>query len=499
MPVLAAIDIGANSVRMKIAGVEGRRLRVIAEDREVTRLGEAVFREGRLAPAAMDHTLRVLRRFQRAVREHAVDRLRVVGTSPLRDATNAEEFVTWVRAALGWRVEIITGLEEGRLIHLGVVSRVRTGSGVLLIDLGGGSCELTLSRGGHILAMHSLPLGAVRLTGEFLDHDPPKKAELERMRAYIREELAAVAGPIRRARVGAVLATSGTAAALAASLAERNERVRAAAVRRLANQLSRMRSEQRQKVVGIGTRRTEIIVAGAWVFAEIMEAIPLPAFRYLPLGLRDGMLAQMVAERAGGGSLRRRLETDRGDALLALCRHYEIDLPVAEQVRTLVVQLFRRLQTVHGLPPEYREWLEAAALLHEVGAFINHAGRHRHARYIVANAEIFGFTPRQRLVIANLVRFLGRTQPAPSDPGLQSLGEQAALIPRAVALLRLARALNQGRRGAVADVRARVGRRRVHLRLRTGRGGAPLELWAVAKEAAYFRRVFGRSLTADAA
>src|SRR5580693_1405580 len=193
MPTFAAVDIGSNSVRLKIAKVVRGRLETLHEDREVTRLGESVFADGSLDPQAMALTLRVLRRFHRATQEHAADRVRVVATSALRDAGNSRAFRDWVRSATGWRLEVISGLEEGRLIHLGVVANARISkSRALLIDLGGGSCELTLSVSGHIVDMVSLPIGAVRLTQTFLQTDPPKRAELQQMRSVIQREVSRI-------------------------------------------------------------------------------------------------------------------------------------------------------------------------------------------------------------------------------------------------------------------------------------------------------------------
>ncbi|MGC2322391.1 MAG: exopolyphosphatase, partial [Terriglobales bacterium] len=216
MPTFAAVDIGANSVRLKIARLVRQRLRVVHEDREVTRLGESVFRTGMLDPHAMEHTIKVLRRFHRASQGHGADFVRVVATSALRDSRNARAFTDWVRAVTGWRVEIVSGLEEGRLIHFGVISGTRIGvSRLLLIDLGGGSCELTLSVDGQIRSMFSLPVGAVRLTQEFLHHDPPRKSELKQLREFVAEELSRIERRIAAARTQLAIATSGTAAALA--------------------------------------------------------------------------------------------------------------------------------------------------------------------------------------------------------------------------------------------------------------------------------------------
>lgn len=221
MSVFAAVDIGSNSVRLKIARVVGHRLETIHEDRVVTRLGESVFRSGILAPQAINTTVKVLRRFHRAVQDSGANRVRVVATSAMRDARNSSAFVAWVRSATGWKVETISGLEEGRLIHLGVLANSRLSSpDLLLIDLGGGSCELTVSKHGHIREIVSLPLGAVRLTEEFLRHDPPNAVEVHRLRVDIADEIDRVRERIAAPRVKSVIATSGTAAALAGAARE---------------------------------------------------------------------------------------------------------------------------------------------------------------------------------------------------------------------------------------------------------------------------------------
>src|SRR5271170_7662301 len=144
MPTFAAVDIGSNSVRLKIARLTRRGLSEIHEDREVTRLGESVFRSGFLSPDAIANTVKVLRRFHRAVQNAGADSVRAVATSALRDARNSQAFLEWVHSTTGWKVEIISGLEEARLIHLGLVSTLRIDSApTLMVDLGGGSCELT--------------------------------------------------------------------------------------------------------------------------------------------------------------------------------------------------------------------------------------------------------------------------------------------------------------------------------------------------------------------
>jgi exopolyphosphatase/guanosine-5'-triphosphate,3'-diphosphate pyrophosphatase len=520
MPTFAAIDIGSNSCRLKIATVHAHRLKTLHEDREVTRLGESVFQAGVISPEAMAGTIRALKRFHKAVQLHVVDKVRVVATSAMRDARNADAFTEWVRSATGWKVEVISGLEEGRLIQLGVVTHEVGARGkCLLIDLGGGSCEITLSDRGRIKSMVTLPLGAVRLQEEFLQGDPPAREDVARLKQYIERELRRVDKKLGSVRVGLVVATSGTAAALAEASGhvrkgnvarktlakKRMERVGALTadtpdVRRLAERLTRMTNAEREAVPGIGPRRSEIIIGGAMVYANLLERLGLKGFRYSPLGLRDGMLAQMLAEVDLRTSVHQKLESERWAGVLEVCRRYEIELRNVEPVREHVVQLFDALAGVHQLPGEYRLWLQAAAMMHDLGKFMNHQGHYRHTQYIIANSEIFGFSPEQRLVVSAMARYLGKSRPDPMDRVMRGIPvEQHVHVTEALVLLRLAVALNRDRASAAVRLQPHVYPRRVLLELVPGRGGAELEKWSLKKEADYFREVFRRELFVEVA
>ena len=524
MPTFAAIDIGSNSVRLKIAEVQQHRLKTLHEDREVVRLGESVFQAGVISPDAMANTIRALKRFQKAVQLHVVDKVRVVATSAMRDARNAAAFTAWVKSATGWPVEVISGLEEGRLIHLGVVTHEAGARGrCLLIDLGGGSCEVTLSDAGRIKEMVSLPLGAVRLQQEFLRVDPPAKEDVARLKQYIDRELRRAERKLGTPRVSLVVATSGTAAALAEAseamatkLPVRKTLNKAGGpkrfvrihpdlatteeVRRLADRLVKMDNDQRAAVPGIGPRRSEIILGGALVYASLLERMGLKGFRYSPLGLRDGILAQMLADVDLRASVHKKIETERWAGVLEVCRRYGVDQKKAEPVRQHVVELFDALAHVHELPPEYRLWIQAAAMMQDVGKYMNHQGHHRHTQYIVANSEIFGFSPEQRAIVSAIARYLGKSRPDAMDRVMRAIPlEEHGHVLASVVLLRLALALNQDRASAVVRMRARVYPRRVAIELVPGRGGAELEAWSLKKEAAYFREVFRRDLAVEVA
>jgi exopolyphosphatase/guanosine-5'-triphosphate,3'-diphosphate pyrophosphatase len=527
----AAVDIGSNSCRLKIARVVAHRLKTLHEDREVTRLGTSVFETGLVSPDAMATTLKALKRFQRAVQSHGVDQIRVVATAAMRDARNAQAFVTWAKAETGWSIEIISGLEEARLIHRGVMANEPLAAGkVILVDVGGGSCEITLSEHKRIKETVSLPLGAVRLTQEFLPTDPPSEEGLARMKQFIARELRRAHRRFQPAlAVGAaplVIATSGTAAALAEAHTAlvkpepqaKSARTRAAGpagktakrastkfdaaeitthaqVRRLATKLRKMDMAARAAVPGIGLKRAEIVVAGAFVYAELLECFDLAGFRYSSLGLRDGILAQMLAEKDDRATVHLQFEQERWESVLATAKRYGVNLRQAEPVKHHAEQLFRDLASLHHLPAEYENWLAAAAMLSEIGKFLNHQGHHRHTQYMISSSEIYGYTAQQRTIVSAIARYLGKTRPQPGDRAMRNIPPlEHANVARSVVLLRLARALNQDRASDVLRVAARVYPKRVLLELEPGRTGAELELWSLRKEAAYFREVFGREL-----
>jgi len=505
MPTFAAVDIGSNSVRLKIARLQAGRLRSLHEDREVTRLGEGVFGSGFLTPESMAETVKVLRRFHRTTQQIVTDTVRVVATSALRDARNSQAFLEWVRSATGWRVEIVSGVEEARLIHLGLISGTRVDRvPTLMMDLGGGSCELTVSHRGHIRDAVSLPLGAVRLTNEFLRHDPARKGELKRLHGFVTREATRIVKRIGEARIRNVIATSGTAAALAAvasHLRRDGSRQRTivsrAEMSKIAQQLSRLPVVERRKIEGIGPRRAEIIIAGAIVYHELLDRLRLKGFRYSPLGLRDGVLAQMAADYDRSTRSGKQIESERWESILKAVEHYRIDRKHALEVRDTAISLFTALRSVHRLPPEYGEWLSAAAMLYEVGDYVNRSGHHRHTHYIISNSEILGYTPQQRRIIAAIARYLGKSRPTVEDGPMKVIDNlDRPDVLKAIVLLRMARALNLSRSRAVEKVRIRVHAPGVKLTLVPRRRmGMDLELWSIEKERDYFREVFGRELS----
>ncbi len=306
----AAVDIGSNSTRMLAAEVvPGGAPVVLAAEREVTRLGASVFHDGKLSQAAIEDTVRVLARMADIYRRLEVVGVRAVATSAVRDASNQAEFLARATTALGAKVEIITGREEARLIHQGVMSRwPQPGKRVLVIDIGGGSAEIISSEDGTLVDAVSKPLGAVRLQEMFLHGDPPSARELHQVAEFVDAKL-----EVSIARMGLegdrVIATSATAAAVVCAVnrvsrsrRDQADRLRAstAQIRKLYRKLAALDLGGRRKVAGIGPRRAEIIVAGTGALLRILERFHASAAYYSAAGVRDGIIADMAARGVGG-------------------------------------------------------------------------------------------------------------------------------------------------------------------------------------------------------
>jgi exopolyphosphatase/guanosine-5'-triphosphate,3'-diphosphate pyrophosphatase len=284
----AAVDIGSNSVRLEVAEVIGGSApRILASDRQVTRLGSSVFREGRVSAEALELLCGVLAGMALTWKRYDVLSIRAVATAAVRDARNQAEFLLRTSAALGTDIEIISGQEEARLIHLGVQSQwPHPEERFLIIDIGGGSAEIILTENDRIGAAFSKPLGAIRLQELFLRSDPPGAAELLRMEEYIEERIAPAVREIGRKRIDRVVGTSSTAAAVVSAVsriprARREEadrrRASAAQMRRLYKEMCGLDLKRRQKIVGIGPRRAEIIIPGTAVLLHVLDAFHMPS------------------------------------------------------------------------------------------------------------------------------------------------------------------------------------------------------------------------------
>ncbi len=504
MPRYAAIDIGSNSIRMEAAEVvAGLPTRILASDREVTRLGESVFREGTVSEDALKAACAVLARMADLYRKLDVVGVRAVATSAIRDTRNQREFLARASEAAGTAVEIISGREEARLIHLGVQSSwPQHDKRVLIIDIGGGSAEIVAAERGHLIEAYSKPLGAVRLRESFLKDDPPGGRQLHQMKEYIQAKLDAPVRRLGHAGWDRVIATSATASAVAGAIArapgsKREEidrlRVSTAQVRRLYERISEMGLVGRRKVTGIGPRRAEIIVPGVAVLLEFLQEFHLPAFYYSRAGVRDGIIADLAARNVGAELSR--LNRDQRREVEDMGRRYGVPLEHARKVADIANLLFGALQPLHNLPPACGKLLEAAAYLIDIGHYVSSVSHHKHSYYVVSNSDMAGFTDRERFLIAALCRYHRKSLPTPVHGIYQALTvEERRTLLLMIPILRLADNLNRSRDQRIRGVDCRVRDGEVILQLRSS-SDIDLEQWAAERAGEVFQQIYNRPIS----
>jgi len=504
MPRYAAVDIGSNSVRMLAAETNpGAPAKTLTADRQVTRLGASVFQNGRISPEAMESVTQILARMAQVYRKQDVIAVRAVATSAVRDAGNQHEFIERAAAVLGVPVEIISGQEEARLIHLGVQSRwPQSDKRVLIMDVGGGSAELILSDHGELVEAYSKPLGAVRLTEAFLKSDPPAALELHRMYEYIEEKLAT---PLRRIGTGPfdrMIATSATAAAIVCAVnrvgrprREDADRLKASVqqVRKFYREVSSIDLAHREKIQGLGPRRAEIIVAGAAVFRRAMELFQRPSLHYSAAGVRDGIIADLAAQ--GAGRERTMLDRDQRRVVEQMVRRYGSPILHARKVAELAHRLFEALQPLHRLPPGHGKLLEAAGYLHDIGHYVSASSHHKHSYYLVAHSDLPGFTDQERQMIALLCRYHRKSMPLPRHSPFQSVDpDSRRAITLLTPLLRIADSLDRSHEQRVLDMHVQIRNGSVTLALES-QADTDLEMWAVERVADAFRETYQTSLS----
>jgi exopolyphosphatase/guanosine-5'-triphosphate,3'-diphosphate pyrophosphatase len=481
--------------------VPGSPPTILAADREVTRLGASVFSGGRISNEAMDFVCQVLTRMSQTYLKLDVAGVRAVATSAVRDAGNQDEFIRRASDAAGVPVEIISGLEEARLIHLGVQSRwPHPDKRILIVDIGGGSAEIIAGENGEMHGGVSRPLGAVRLTETFMKSDPPNQTDLHRLEQFIDEKLDVAVKKIGARPFDRAIGTSSTVAAVVCAInriprARREEasRLRATTpqVRKLYRELSEKNLSGRKKIGGIGPRRAEIIVPGAAVLLKVLEAFRLPAVYYSSAGVRDGIIADLAAR--GVGRELSRLSREQLMHVEAMARKYGVPAKHARRVASFAHQLFDALQPLHKLPPDSAKLLEAAAHLLDTGHYISSVAHHKHSAYVVQNSDMPGFTDRERSIVAALCRFHRKALPSAKYELVQALPpDDKRAVTWLTPLLRIADGLDSGQEQKVDRIDCQMKNGGVVVTVEGE--NIDLELWAAERAAEAFRQVYERPL-----
>ena len=374
----------------------------------------------------------MLSKFRRLAESHRVDDVIAVATSAVREAENGGEFLKSVTSQTGIRPRVISGTEEARLIHSAAVYGISVPRDVaVVIDIGGGSVEVTRGAGAAIELGRSFKLGVIRLTERFVKTDPLEPRDERKLTRFIHTEIGKYLQQINRAGFDRVIGTSGTILSLGAVAAAadgrapgtplRNRRVAAKQIRRIRKDLVSLHLDKRLRVPGLEPRRADLAVAGAILLDELLRGLGAEEITLCDLSLREGLVLDFIARHRKEIASADRYPDVRRRSVYELGERCNYWPEHAQQVARLSVALFDQTRPIHGLTDREREWLEYAALLHDIGVHISYERHHKHSYYLIKNGGLRGFEPREIETMALV---------APSSPGTPGRKRAAAAICR---------------------------------------------------------------------
>jgi exopolyphosphatase / guanosine-5'-triphosphate,3'-diphosphate pyrophosphatase len=494
MPTLAAIDIGSNALRLMIAGAERQgQLTMRTTTREPVRLGQDVFSSGVIGEANQQRLVAAMRRFAEEIDRANVRWTRAVATSAMREARNASTCVEQVSQETGIRIDVIGTEEEARLIHLAVASRLDLGKRLaLLIDIGGGSTEITLSEDGNILSTASYSMGAVRLLQLMEGRSKGDRNQL--VREYVDAMQRRIKKDIGDREIDLLAGTGGNIESLGDLSKELLGRTRDDALsvddlEELVKELQNLSVDERISRFRLRPDRADVIVPAAIVLQRIAKIAGVKELHIPRVGLKDGVLFDMAEELFGeGGRLHREQIVT---SALELGRKYRFDEQHATTVARHAVRIFDQTRPLHSLDLEHRVLLEAAALLHDIGQFVNVAEHHKHTQYLLLASPFVGLNAAQLAVVAHVARYHRKSAPKPQHETFKALpAKEREVVTRLAAILRLADALDNQHASHVRTVTMELKKEKVIVELQ-GEGDLLLEKWALLKKASLFEEEFG--------
>ena len=453
---IAIIDLGSNTARVVImATVAGYAYHLEDEIREVVRLRQGMTKHG-LSSDAMTRGLFTLRLFKRFCDGRNVDMIIPTATAAVRQAANGPSFLRRVRREIGLTLKILDGDQEAYYGVIGALNEVPMVDGYV-VDIGGGSAQVSEVRDRRYYRGQSLPLGALALTEQFVNSDPISDKDLKAVQKEIDEQLDQISW--LKKKHDAVIGLGGTIRNLARIEAARQSyplntlhgfRLTRKSLEQTVDMLRELPLEERQNISGLKKDRADIILPGAMVILTVMNRLEVDALTVSGNGLREGLFFEQFWKH-----LDYPVTPDvRRFSVLNMARIYQYQKSHSTHVRFLAGQLFEQLAPLHGYGPVEHELLDAAALLHDIGTLISYKSHHKHSQTLIINSGLAGFTPREVGLISLLTRYHRSGTPSIADCKMLLDDKDEILLTRLAAILRLAEFLERGRNASVDDLSA---------------------------------------------
>jgi exopolyphosphatase/guanosine-5'-triphosphate,3'-diphosphate pyrophosphatase len=501
---IAAIDCGTNSFHLLVArvGTDGV-IEPLDRAKEMVRLGDSAFK-GVISEEATTRAIEAIRRFRGIAERGGVDAVIAVATSAVREAENGGDFVRIVRDETGIELTVIRGDEEARLIFLGARAQLSLGaSRALVVDIGGGSVELIVGDSREVHHTASLKLGVLRLLDTFTLSDPVTPDQRAKLAEHLHRVLESAMVPVSKVGFDVLAMTSGTArqvAELVPAAVDSKDKLRRVAFKdiyQLEDRLCLLHSSERAKIPGLDPRRIDSIVPGVILVRALLETAHADQYVMCDTALREGLVADYAARNRPSITLVDEFPDPRRRSIVGLMRRCNANVAHAQHVARLALDLFRGTRPLHNLSNSDGELLEFAALLHDIGFHVASSKHHKHAAYLIENAELKGFSPDEISVLAQVARYHRKATPKEAHEGFARLPAQSREKVRMLAaLLRVADGLDRGYAQVVRSVRVRTpdkSDKSVDVTL-SANGEPELEVWGARRKADLFQEVFAKKL-----
>jgi exopolyphosphatase/guanosine-5'-triphosphate,3'-diphosphate pyrophosphatase len=505
MTKLAILDIGTNSIHLVLAEVEPDfSYKILDRFKDMTRLGDGSFKSRRLSEAAMARGLEVIRALATLAHNKGYERIEAVATSAVREAVNGGEFIEEVARQTGLTVRVVTGQEEARLIYLGVRhSMDLTDRFTLVMDVGGGSVELILGNHKRMVQGQSLKLGAIRMKDLYLKQDPPTKSMLQEMHKAIDTQLKSALQRLKTKRFDRLVATSGMAGNLTEIIYLRRTgrpvpqlnlaTITIKEVRTVERLLLNSSFKARLAIPGLDAKRADTLLPATAVIRSLMERTGQEKVTISDKAIRDGLIYDFIERNRETLRTEQRIPNVRRRNVIYLAQRCHYPQTHSHHVAQLATLLFDRTKPLHGLGEIEREWLEYAAILHDIGYLIHSRQHHKHAYYLIKNSDLYGLTAEEIEMVANIARYHRRALPQGKHATLKALpAGQRRTVEMLSALLRIADGLDRSHFSVIQSLAVTLGNP-VTITLQTA-GDPELEIWAARARADLFEKVFKRSV-----